>query len=88
MGYDSSKFNLIAQGVADAQRWYYFDTGGESVAGYSAAGFFSDAKDKGVDTGDHVTIYNKTGSKIYDGFIVAVQDTGATQGTWKRDTGA
>jgi hypothetical protein len=87
MGYDSSKFNLNSQGIAQNQRWVYEDTGGESVAGYSAAGFFADAKAKGVDTGDVVEIRDVAGAKLYQGYMHTVQDTGATTGSWKRDTG-
>jgi hypothetical protein len=87
MAYDTSKFNLIAQGIATDQQWFYSDTGGETAAGYSAAGFFTDAKDKGVDTGDVVIIRDVSGGKLYQGYMHAVQDTGSTSGSWKQDTG-
>jgi hypothetical protein len=87
MAYDSKNLDLVAQGIAQRQEWRYLDTGGETAAGYMAAGFFTDVKDKGVDTGDVCVIYNKAGGKVYTGYFVTVQDTGATSGTWKRDTG-
>ena len=87
MGYDKSKFSLVSQGLAAHQEWHYYDTGGESVAGYMGVGWFTDAKDRGVDTGDYVTIYNASSKLLLSGLMVVVQDTGATQGSWKRDTG-
>lgn len=87
MGYDAGKLHLVSQGIAGSQRWEYYDTGGETIAGYSAEGFFSDAKDYGVDTGDFVTINNRGTGDYLTGFMYKLQDTGATQGSWKRDTG-
>lgn len=86
MGYDSSRFNLVAQGIASAQTWHYDDTGGESGATYQGAGWFSDAKNKGVDTGDLVTVKNLAANQVYWGSFTTVQDTGATQGTVTFDT--
>ena len=47
----------------------------------------TDAKDKGMDTGDTCVIWNQAGGEHYTGFMRIVQDTGTSQGTWKRDTG-
>lgn len=87
MGYDSSRLSLIAQGIAGPQMWLYRDTGGESVGTYQGAGYFSDAKDRGVDTGDPVMVLDDANSIVWRGHFITVQDTGATQGTVRFDTG-
>ena len=87
MGYDPDKLILITQGITRPQRWDYEDTGGEAVSVYTGAGYFADAKDKGVDTGDHVIIRDRTNTIQYEGYFSAVQDTGASQGTVVLDTG-
>lgn len=87
MGYDSSKLNLHSQGIAAARQWYYEDTGGETVAVYTGAGWFTDAKDKGVDTGDYINIFDRKNTIQYEGYFSTVQDTGDTQGTVTLDTG-
>ncbi len=86
MGYDTSKFNLVAQGIAKAQRWDYEDTGGETATAFAANGFFADAKDKGVDTGDPVLIRDLANAIQYEARFSAIQDTGS-QGTVVLDTG-
>ena len=88
MGYDTKSFNLTSMGIASAKQWIYVDTGGEADASvYAAAGYFTDAKDKGVDTGDRVSILDVVKSAWQTGTMTTVQDTGATQGTWTNDTG-
>lgn len=86
MGYDSSRLNLISQGIARNKLWDYEDTGGESGSTFVGAGWFTDAKDKGVDTGDHIVIRDLTNHQIYQGYFSTVQDTGNTQGTVTFDT--
>jgi hypothetical protein len=88
MGYDKKSFSLISQGIAKHQVWQYVDTGGEADASvYAANGYFTDAKDRGVDTGDRVIVYDAVGKEWHNGFMTTVQDTGATSGTWVKDTG-
>ena len=86
MGYDSSKLNLNAQGIKGARIWDYEDTGGETGAVFQGAGWFTDAKDKGADTGDRVVVRDIANNQIYQGYFSAIQDTGATQGTVTFDT--
>lgn len=87
MGYDAGKLNLEGQPMAGRRSWVYDDTGGESVATYEGAGFFTDANDLGVNVGDPVEIVNRASDTVYRGRFTAVQDTGETQGTVVLDTG-
>lgn len=87
MGYDASKLTLCGQAMAGPKKWDYYDTGGESVATYEGAGYFTDAKNRGVDTGDRIEIYDNSAKKVYSGRFTGVQDTGATSGTVTLDTG-
>lgn len=86
MTYDSFRFNLNAQGIKGSRQWEYTDTGGETGAVFQGAGWFADAKDKGVDTGDRVVVHDTTNNQVYHGTFTTVQDTGATQGTATFDT--
>lgn len=86
MTYDPSKLVLQSQSIAGIKRYVYTDTGGETGATFQGAGWFTDAKNKGADTGDLITIYDKTNGQVYDGYFSTVQDTGATQGTVTFDT--
>jgi len=83
MGYDSSKLVLQSQSIAGIKQFVYTDTGGEAVGTYQAAGYFTNAKDVGADTGDIVKIVDTTNNETYDGVFITVQDTGNTQGTVK-----
>lgn len=87
MAYATKNFNLLSQAITVAKTWVYVDTGTDDSASYANVGYFADAKDKGVDTGDRVEIY-ETASKVWQsGFMTTVQDTGSSQGTWVNDTG-
>lgn len=86
MTYDPSKLQLLSQPIAGAKEWRYTDTGGESAATYAGSGWFTDAKDKGVDTGDAILVQDATNNQFYRGYFSAVQDTGDTQGTVTFDT--
>ena len=88
MGYDAGKLSLIAQGIFGSSLWMYTDTGGEAVSVYEGAGYFTDAKQRGVDTGDFVFVKNDASDVVYHGRFTTVQDTGATTGTVTLDTGA
>jgi len=88
MGYDKAKFTLARQGIVGPSHWVYVDTGGETdTSSYAAAGYFTDAKDRGVKVNDRVEVTNKVTNKWHLGTMTVVQDTGATQGTWVKDTG-
>jgi hypothetical protein len=87
MGYDPKNLTLMSQSVAGVKDWAYKDTGGEVSATYVGAGYFTDAKNRGVDTGDTITIYNQAASKVRRGAFSVVQDTGSSSGTVVLDTG-
>lgn len=87
MGYDASKLSLVTQGIARHRYWDYEDTGGETVATYVGAGWFSDAGDKGAKVGDRLLVRDLKGTIQYEARFSAVQDTGASQGTIVLDTG-
>ena len=78
MTYKTAKLNLLAQPIAGPRQWSYNDTGYVLTAA-SVAGYFSDAKDKGVEVGDVIHCSNSTTA---DRFVfLEVQDTGATSGS-------
>jgi hypothetical protein len=83
MGYDAAKLLLLSQNIAGPKQWVYVDTGGETAAAYQAVGYFTDAKNRGVDTGDFIKIVAKGVNETYDGIFTTVQDTGATSGSVK-----
>ena len=89
MGYDKGNLTLMSQSVAGVKDWAYKDTGGEVSATYAGAGYFSDAKERGVDTGDTITVYNLAANKVRHGAFSVVDgtDTGDSQGTVVFDTG-
>ena len=87
MTYDVGKLNLQSQPLSGPKQWHYEDTGGESAATYAGAGWFTDAKDRGVDTGDLLQIFDRKNSAVYNGYFSVIQDTGNTQGTAVLDTG-
>lgn len=87
MGYDSSRLNNVGQAIAGPPQWQYLDTGGESASTYQGAGYFTDAKNRGVDTGDPIIIIDLANKETWQGRFITVQDTGATQGTVRLDTG-
>jgi hypothetical protein len=87
MTYDSVGLNLIAQGIAKVRYWDYEDTGGESVATFVGAGWFSDGYDKGMRVGDNVLIRDLTNTIQYEAVVSVAQDTGDTQVTVVLDTG-
>ena len=84
MAYKTAKLNLVGQAVAGRREWLYSDTG-STVANAVGAGFFADAKDKGVKTDDRLTVIDELTNITVTG-LMAVQDTGATTGTFVQDT--
>lgn len=87
MGYDAGRLSNIGQGLVSANRWQYVDTGGEAVGAYQAVGYFTDAGDRGVEVGDPITVVDSATPTAWNGYFITVQDTGATQGTIRLDTG-
>jgi hypothetical protein len=87
MGYDAAKLTLLGQAIAGRKCWIYEDTGGEAVSAYQANGYFTDAKQRGVDTGDPITVIDVANSETWQGRFITLQDTGATTGTVRFDTG-
>lgn len=78
MTYKTEKLNLQSQSVAGTRHWSYNDTGYVLTAA-SVAGYFSDAKSKGVKVGDIIHCSNSTTA---DRFVfLEVQDTGASSGS-------
>jgi hypothetical protein len=78
--YSKDKLKLITQGITGGKIWDYNDTG----TVLDVAGFFANAGDMGVDSGD--LIFSRGGgvTKVVRSAAFApgyVQDTGATQGT-------
>jgi hypothetical protein len=87
VAYDAGRLTLTTQVIAGPKSWTYYDTGGEAVSVYEGAGYFTDAKHRGVDTGDFIRVINKASNIIYNGRFTTLQDTGATTGTVTLDTG-
>jgi len=77
--YSKDKLKLISQGITGGKVWSYTDTG--SVL--DVAGFFANAADMGVDSGDLIFAGGLAGTTrvIRSAAFAPVQDTGATQGT-------
>lgn len=80
MGYKTEKMNLAVQPMAARRSWVYDDTGGVPAT-VVAAGWFSDAKDKGAKVGDLVDISVSAGVR-YAASVSDIQaeDTGTTKG--------
>ena len=81
--YDKNRLKLIAQGIVGSKIWAYEDTG--ILADIEEVeGFFTNAGEMGMDTGDFIFIKAKDGilNKTVRGAAMAkIQDTGATHGT-------
>lgn len=77
--YSKDKLRLITQGITGGKVWHYLDTG--TVA--DTAGFFANAGDMGVDSGDLILFGGLAGTTriVRSAAFAPVQDTGATQGT-------
>ena len=80
--YSKDRLKLVSQGITGGKVWHYSDTG--AIADVAdVAGFFTNASDMGVDTGDLLLISANDGqlTKVVRGAaFFSVQDTGATQG--------
>ena len=77
--YSKDKLKLISQGITGGKIWNYTDTG----TVLDSAGFFANAGDMGVDSGDLVIAGGLAGTTriLKSAAFAPVQDTGATQGT-------
>lgn len=78
-----NNLRLISQGITGGKLWDYTDTGAIADV-QDVNGYFSQAGDMGVDSGDMIFIHANNGYTnrlIYGASFAPVQDTGATQGT-------
>jgi hypothetical protein len=77
--YDKNKLKLVSQGIVGGKIWSYTDTG----TVLDVAGFFANASDMGVDSGDLILAGGLAGTTriIRSAAFAPVQDTGSTQGT-------
>jgi hypothetical protein len=85
MAYKPNSLVLQSQSIAGRREWLYSDTG-SLVSDAVVAGFFADAKDKGVKVDDGLTFIDRTTNIRVTGLFSVVQDTGTTQGTFVQDT--
>jgi hypothetical protein len=81
--YSKDRLKLVSQGITGGKIWHYSDTG--AIADVAdVAGFFTNASEMGVDTGDLLYISANDGqlTKVVRGAAFwEVRDTGATQGS-------
>ena len=78
-----NNLRLINQGITGGKVWHYTDTGALADVA-DVAGYFTNASECGVDSGDMMFIAANNGNTtrtIYGASFAPVQDTGATQGT-------
>jgi len=74
---------LVSQGITGHKVWDYYDTGAIADV-QDVAGYFTNAGECGVDSGDLIFIHANNGYTnrlVYGAAFAPVQDTGATQGT-------
>lgn len=78
-----NNLRLISQGITGGKIWDYTDTGAIADV-QDVAGYFTQAGDMGVDSGDLIFIHANNGYTnrlVYGASFAPIQDTGATQGT-------
>lgn len=78
-----NNLRLISQGVTGGKLWDYTDTGAIGDI-QDVNGYFAQAGDMGVDSGDMIFIHANNGYTnriVYGAGFQPVQDTGATQGS-------
>ncbi len=77
-----NNLRLISQGLTGGKIWHYTDTG--AIADVAdVAGYFTNASDFGIDSGDLVFISANNGYTnhlVWSAAFGVIQDTGATQG--------
>jgi len=77
------QLRLVSQGITGGKIWDYYDTGAIADV-QDVAGYFTQAGDMGVDSGDMIFIHANNGYTnrlVYGASFAPIQDTGATQGT-------
>ena len=80
--YSKDRMRLVSQGITGGKIWYYDDTGTVATV-TDVAGFFQDAGDMGVDSGDLMFVQATDIARnlqVHGTAFNSVQDTGATQG--------
>jgi hypothetical protein len=78
-----NNLRLVMQGITGGKVWHYTDTGAIGDVA-DVAGYFTNASECGVDTGDLIFISANNGYTnrlVFGAAFASVQDTGATQGT-------
>lgn len=81
--YSKDRLKLTSQAIVGGKIWHYHDTGAIGDVA-DVAGFFANAGDMGVDSGDLIFISANNGytnRMVFGGAFGPVQDTGASQGT-------
>ena len=92
--YNKDRLKLVSQGITGGKVWHYHDTGALADV-VDVAGFFANAGDMGVDSGDLLFVRASDGglTRVVHGVgFTPVMDTGTTQagtgpGTLIGDTG-
>lgn len=77
-----NQLKLVSQGIVGGKVWHYHDTGALADVA-DVAGYFTNASECGVDSGDLIFISANNGNTtrtVYGAAFSPVQDTGATQG--------
>ena len=80
--FDKDNLRLISQGITGGKVWQYTDTGALADV-VDVAGYFTNASECGVDSGDLIFISANNGNTtrtVYGAAFSAIQDTGASQG--------
>lgn len=81
--FNKNNLALVSQGITGHKNWSYTDTG--AIADVAdVAGYFANASECGVDTGDFIQIRANNGYTnhlVWGAAFSIVQDTGASQGT-------
>ena len=77
-----NNLRLVSQGITGGKQWDYTDTG--AIADVAdVEGYFANASECGMDTGDLVLIHANDGAGtrvVRSAALFKVQDTGSTQG--------
>lgn len=77
-----NQLKLISQGITGGKVWHYHDTGALADVA-DVAGYFTNASECGIDSGDLIFISANNGNTtrtVYGASFSPVSDTGATQG--------
>lgn len=80
--YNKNRLKLVSQGITGGKIWHYTDTGALADV-VEVVGFFANAGEMGVDSGDLLFVQASNGATtrvVHGTAFYAIQDTGATQG--------